>query len=104
MKSRWVEFFESEAGQLSMTRLLCFLSFFPSSYVVMLHPGEGILGWYIGGYVLGYIGGKSADAFTVAAKANANAPAAGPSVVVPANNVNVTGAPVTVNQPPPEEP
>ena len=45
-----------------MTRLLCFLSFFPASYVILIDKGEGTLGWYLGAYVLGYVGGKSADA------------------------------------------
>lgn len=44
-----------------MTRLLCFLSFFPASYVVCVKPDEGTLGWYLGAYVIGYVGGKFAD-------------------------------------------
>lgn len=56
-----MEFFEGENGQLSMTRLLCFLSFFPASYVVVVNTSESILGWYLGAYVLSYIGGKGAD-------------------------------------------
>lgn len=63
--NRWVEFFECEKNRLSMTRLLCFLSFFPSSYVVIFHAEEGILGWYIGGYVLSYVGGKTADVLRI---------------------------------------
>jgi hypothetical protein len=86
--SRFVEFFEAENQRLSMTRLLCFLSFFPSSYVVIFHATEGILGWYIGGYVLGYVGGKAADTFTSMAQIKADGPPA--NVVVPdAKNVNV---------------
>jgi hypothetical protein len=64
---RLIEFFEGEDGRLSMTRLLCFLSFFPSSYVVIkcvYRPSiDMVLGIYIGGYVLGYVGGKTADIF-----------------------------------------
>lgn len=59
--SRFVEFFEGDNGRLSMTRLLCFLSFFPSSFVVLKTLNENALGWYIGGYVVGYVGGKCAD-------------------------------------------
>lgn len=46
-----------------MTRLLCFLSFFPASYVVIETSNEGTLGWYLGAYVLSYVGGKTADVF-----------------------------------------
>lgn len=65
---RWIEFFEAEDGRLSMTRLLCFLSFFVSSYVVFICADKkniaDVLGWYIGGYVLGYVGGRLGDVFT----------------------------------------
>lgn len=64
---RFVEFFEGEGGVLSMTRLLCFLSFFPSSYVVIVTKSENALGWYLGAYVLGYVGGKTIDAAGVLA-------------------------------------
>ena len=60
---RWIEFFESDEGALSMTRLLCFLSFFPASYVVVVSVEEGTLGWYLGAYVLSYVGGKASDAY-----------------------------------------
>ena len=60
---RWVEFFEGEDSRLSMTRLLCFMSFIPSSYVVIETMSEAALGWYIGGYVCGYLGGKTTDIF-----------------------------------------
>lgn len=66
-RGRWIEFFEGENARLSMARLLCFLSFFPSSYVVVHNVDsmniENILAYYIGGYVLGYVGGKTADVF-----------------------------------------
>lgn len=58
---RSIEFFQGESGTLSMTRLLCFLSFFPASYVVIIAKTENILGWYLGAYVLSYVGGKTAD-------------------------------------------
>jgi len=61
--TRWIEFFQGDNGVLSMTRLLCFISIFPSSYVVVATKSDDALGWYLGAYVLGYIGGKSADCF-----------------------------------------
>ncbi len=62
------EFFEDDGGHYSMTRLLCFLSFFPASWVVIQHGGEGTLGWYLGAYVLGYTGGKAVDVAAMKAK------------------------------------
>lgn len=62
-RSHWSQFFEGEDGTPSMTRLLCFLSFFPASYVVVSTKSAEALGWYLGAYVSGYIGGKTADAF-----------------------------------------
>ena len=59
---RLVEFFEGDDKQLSMTRLLCFLSFFPSSTVVLMTKDDNALGWYLSAYVLGYVGGKIGDA------------------------------------------
>lgn len=65
--SRLVEFFEGENQRLSMTRLLCFLSFFPASYVLYKNTEKinisEILGIYLTAYVLGYVGGKTADIF-----------------------------------------
>jgi len=59
--SRWIEFFEGEGNRLSMSRLLCFMSFFPASVVVLYTESENALGWYLGSYVLGYVGGKGVD-------------------------------------------
>jgi len=58
---RWQQFFEDDKSRYSMSRLLCFMSFFPASFVVIKNGGEGALGWYLGAYVLGYVGGKVAD-------------------------------------------
>ena len=58
---RVVEFFESEDRRLSMSRLLCFMSFFPATVVVLRDGTEATLSWYLGSFVLGYIGGKGAD-------------------------------------------
>ena len=63
MTKRWIQFFEGDKNRLSMMRLTVFLSFFPASYVVIATKSEGTLDWYLGAYVLGYVGGKSADVF-----------------------------------------
>lgn len=57
------QFFEDDAEHLSMSRLLCFLSFWPASYVLLIKPEAEILGLYLGAYVLNYVGGKLSDAF-----------------------------------------
>ena len=62
-KGRSIEFFEGDNGRLSMTRLLCYVSIFPASYVVCMDLSAETLGWYLGAYVLGYVGGKAADVF-----------------------------------------
>lgn len=58
---RSIEFFESDDARLSMTRLLCFLSFWPASWVIVVKGNEAMLGWYLSAYVLGYVGGKISD-------------------------------------------
>ena len=58
---RIIEFFQGEDTILSMTRLLCFMSWFPATYVVVRSENENILGWYLGSYVLGFVGGKASD-------------------------------------------
>lgn len=65
---RLTEFFEGANNRLSMTRLLCFLSFFPATCVVLKNPTEGMLGWYLGAFVLGYVGGKGCDAASAFAR------------------------------------
>lgn len=57
------QYFEDDSERLSMTRLLCFLSFWPASYVVIATTSHEALGWYLGAYVGGYTGGKWADAW-----------------------------------------
>jgi hypothetical protein len=64
MFKRWHEFFEGDTGRMSMTRLLCFLSFFPASVVVLATRNAETLGWYLGAFALSYVGGKTADIFT----------------------------------------
>ncbi len=65
MISRLHEFFEGDDHRLSMSRLLCFMSFFPASYVVIRNYDSlqvpEILAVYLGAFVLGYVGGKTAD-------------------------------------------
>lgn len=59
---RWVEFFEGDNNRLSMSRLLMFLSFFPAAYELFVLKNETALGYFLGAYVLGYVGGKCGDA------------------------------------------
>lgn len=56
------EFFEGEDGGLSMTRLLCFLSFFPASWVTVRIENENALTIYVATYALSYLGSKGLDA------------------------------------------
>ncbi len=44
-----------------MSRLLCFMSFFPATWALILLPSEGMLGIYLGAYGVGYLGGKALD-------------------------------------------
>jgi hypothetical protein len=60
-RNRLIQFFEGDNGRLSMARLTMFAAFFPASYVMVTHPSEGMMGWYVGGFVLGYVGGKGMD-------------------------------------------
>jgi hypothetical protein len=52
------QFFQDERDRLSMSRLLCFLSFFPASVELFRIDNSDALGWYLGAFVAGYIGGK----------------------------------------------
>lgn len=60
---RWVELFEGAGRRLSMSRLLVFLAFWPSCYVLVTSPTETMLGIFLGAFVANYVGGKSADIF-----------------------------------------
>lgn len=60
-EGRSIEFFEAEHGRLSMSRLLCFVAYFPASYVVAVNPSSDNLAWYLGAFVGGYVGGKAAE-------------------------------------------
>lgn len=59
--SRWVEVFEGTDKRLSMSRLLCFLSFFPATYVLITNYSSEALGWYLGAYAFNYVGGKLSE-------------------------------------------
>lgn len=45
-----------------MGRLLPFMAFFPSSYVVIKTTNDVIFGWYVSAFAAMYIGGKGSDA------------------------------------------
>lgn len=57
----WIEFFQDDGRSLSMTRLLCFMSFFPASYVIVVSKSPETLAYYLGAYTGAYIGGRFAD-------------------------------------------
>lgn len=61
--SRWIELLQGDDGQLSMSRLLTFLSFFPTTYILCTNPSENMLLYYLGAFVVNYLGGKGADAW-----------------------------------------
>lgn len=63
MLVRFVEFFEGEDRRLSMTRLLCFLSFFPTTYTMVRTQNENMFSWFLSAYVTGYVLGKAGDIF-----------------------------------------
>ncbi len=61
MNHKFTEFFKSDKGNFSMTRLLCFMSWFPSSWVLIKTQNENMFIAYLGIFVAGYAGGKWAD-------------------------------------------
>lgn len=61
MIKNWRQFFEGEKNQLSITRLLCFLSFFPATVMATRLNTENALTIYVGCYALSYLGGKMTD-------------------------------------------
>lgn len=46
-----------------MSRLLCFMSFFPASYVFVIRQTDDMMLYFLGAFVLGYVGGKGADVY-----------------------------------------
>lgn len=57
------EFFEDGDKALSMTRLLNFLAFWPSSYVLIEHFSENVFWAYLGTFAGTYVIGKGIDAW-----------------------------------------
>ena len=55
------QFFEDDKGILSMSRLLCFLAFFPASFVVVTTRDPAVFSWYLWSYVASYVAGKGFD-------------------------------------------
>ena len=54
--------FDMSANMECMSSLLCFLSFIPATVELWRINSDNALGWYLGAYVLGYVGGKGCDA------------------------------------------
>ncbi len=65
MKFLQSEFFCNNIGQKSMSRLLPFMAFLPATIVLLWLHTENALTSYLGAYVLGYLGGKCADAYNI---------------------------------------
>lgn len=63
MRIKWIEFFHNNQGQMSMSRLLSFMAFFPATVVLLwVHTAEALIA-YMGVYGATYLGGKGFDAF-----------------------------------------
>ena len=58
-----IGFFTDDKGNPSMSRLLCFLAFWPATYVVIKTLTSDTLGWYLSAYAAAYVGGKFGDSF-----------------------------------------
>lgn len=58
-----LEFLKDDEGRYSLTRLLVLMSFPPATWIALHNPTEGIFGIYVGSFVLGYIGGRTATAW-----------------------------------------
>lgn len=61
---KWREFFEDDSGRLSMSRLLCFMSFTPATAVLLQTRSDTALGYYLGAFVAGFVGSKVGDAMS----------------------------------------
>lgn len=73
MKARLIEFFQSDAGPLSMSRLLMFGSFIVTSAIMIMlqasgKMNEGYFSMYIGAYAGVYLTGKAIDVRASAGK------------------------------------
>jgi len=60
---RILEFFEGDNGELSMMRLLAFMSFFPSSSVLVASGSDTALGIYLAVYAAQTVGSKGVDVY-----------------------------------------
>lgn len=60
-KIRLIQFLEGDNNQLSIARLLMFLSFWPSSFVVIITRDTAALTAYLTAYVSGYGVNKLAE-------------------------------------------
>ncbi len=60
MHKLW-EFFQDGNQQCSMPRLAMFISLFPSTYELIRINDDTALGYYLGAYVCGFVGGKVAE-------------------------------------------
>lgn len=56
--NNFLSFFTGDGGGYSMSRLLCFLAFWPATFVLVRLNSAEALGWYLGAFVGGYVGGK----------------------------------------------
>jgi len=72
---------------MSMTRLTCFMAFFPATYLLVTAGTENMMLYFLGAFVVGYIGGKGADAMASVAASKAQTPA--PVIVPNAESVEV---------------
>ena len=62
---KFKQFFQDDSNILSMSRLLMFAAYPPSTYILLVNAKSQyiteLLGVYVGAFVLGYIGGKFAE-------------------------------------------
>lgn len=63
MKIKWRQFFQDNNGENSMSRLLPFMAFPFATIELFRMNTESALDAYLGAFVIGYLGGKCADAF-----------------------------------------
>ena len=66
MKPSFIEFFQDKNLKLSFTRLMIFMAYWPATYVLIGKYHDGTLdisfySAYLGGFVVGFIGGKVAE-------------------------------------------
>lgn len=63
-RMRCLEFFEGEDGRLSMARLLMFLTFWPSTVIVLADADDEVkFSYYLAAFCGVYLGGRIGDSF-----------------------------------------